>query len=132
MTNDQIRKATLRYQERHGVDQAAATRAVLAFATLGMAQHMPTDLVGGMFAAARQALTGESHQPLEPIRVAAWKYLEDKHGTSVIVQDKADQAVRLLIGIAWDEPPSLEDVDPLLDYFLPIIADQPGLAQLLG
>ena len=69
--------------------------------------------------------------PLTPVRVAAWNFLEGKHGTSVVVADKEDQAVRLVIGIAWDEGLAAEDVGQSIDYFAPIISDQPGLLDLL-
>lgn len=132
MTNDLLQESISRYQDRHDVDQGTATRAILAYATLAMAQHMPTDLIPGMLAASNRALTGQTNQPLEPVRVAAWNFIEQKHGTSVVVADKEDQAVRLLIAIAWDEDMSAEDIDPSVDYFLPILADQPGLTELLS
>ena len=82
-------------------------------------------------AAAQKAITGEGDVPLTPVRVAAWNFLEGKHGTSVVVADKEDQAVRLVIGIAWDEGLAAEDVGQSIDYFAPIISDQPGLLDLL-
>ena len=132
MTYDQISTVIDRYQQRHGVDRAAAARAILALATLAMAQHMPDDLIPGTLAAAGKALTRSGDTPLEPVRVAAWQFLEDKHGTSVVVADKEDQALRLPIAIAWDDELAPEDVDPSLDYFLPIINDQEGLGTLLN
>ena len=119
------------YQAKHGLDAARATNAVLAFATLAMAQHLPHELLPGTFAAAQKAITGEGDVPLTPVRVAAWNFLEGKHGTSVVVADKEDQAVRLVIGNAWDEGLAAEDVGQSIDYFAPIISDQPGLLDLL-
>ena len=131
MTHDELSTAIDRYQQRHGVEQATATRAVLALATLAMAQHMPSDFIPGMLAAAERALTRSGATPLEPVRVAAWKHLKAKHGTSIIVADKEDQALRLLIAIAWDEDLPADEVDLALEYFLPIINDQAGLGTLL-
>ena len=98
-----MKQAIDRYIEQHNVDGATATRAVLAYAALAMVQHMPVKLIQGLFASAERALTGTTEADLEAVRVSAWHFLEEKHGTSVVVADEVDQAVRLLIAIAWDE-----------------------------
>lgn len=131
MSSDRVARAASRYQAKSDTDYPTALRAVFAHVALAMAQHLPRELIPGLLASAGQALGVEASAELESTRVTAWQFLEGKHGTSGVVADREDQAVRVLISIAWDTPMQQADIDLALEFVAAIVSDQPGLLDVL-
>lgn len=111
-----------------------AAQHVTTFAAMSMAADPPPSLWPSLVeGVARWLSPGRRAESLEPHRGKAWKYLKQKNGTSVTIQDDEDVAVRVLICVLWDEA----DEDPLdvsrsLDFFADMVCRCSVPIRLLG
>ena len=113
-----VDSAVTEFADKHQVEKASAVRGVMALAALEYAGHLPVEFLPGLLAAASKNLVGEvSRVDLEATRVAAWQHQKKKHSDSgTTVKDDADRAMRLLIGIAWDDDLPEEDISDAMEY----------------
>jgi hypothetical protein len=100
------------------VSEPVAAMTVMLLEVLGMARYFPQSLRSPLVLACQRWLLLSSPAPLlEPARVAAWSFLQEKNGSSTMVKDRVDIAVRLLICILWDAEHAEDDFDMTLGYF---------------
>ena len=98
---------------REGVPIGTAAMRTFALAAMAVAVDIPVSLRPGLVAGVNRWLVGTSdNASLVPHRVAAWNCLKEKTGSSIIINDNVDRAIRILIYLLWDdafEEPELSD-----------------------
>ncbi|GAB4062458.1 hypothetical protein GCM10028777_02250 [Angustibacter speluncae] len=108
-----------------GTGRAHALRFVMCIAVMTMARHIPPPLRPALLrGCARWYADVEDADSLESDRVLCWHYLDAKNGNSTTINDATDVAVRVLIGVLWDECDE-EDVDHFdmgFDFFAGLLA----------
>jgi hypothetical protein len=83
-------------------DAARAQRVTTRWVSL-VRHLLPPIGLEALDAASRRWLRGHT-QPLEPLRVAVWTFLDAKHGNSTTIADDEDRAMRALLCCLYDEP----------------------------
>ena len=98
---------------REGVPIGTAAMRTFALAAMAVAVDIPVSLRPALVAGVNRWLVGTSdNASLVPHRVAAWNCLKEKTGSSIIINDNVDRAIRILIYLLWDdafEEPELSD-----------------------
>ncbi len=115
-----------------GIPIGTAAMRMFALASMAVAVDIPVHLRPGLVAGVKRWLVGvEDGESLESHRIAAWEYLKEKTGSTIIIDDDIDRAIRILIFLLWDEAID-EDLSDGLDFFVPLINGYGGLERALG
>ena len=117
VTEDQVWTEVERVVAAEGVSQPVAAMRVMTVTVMGLARDVPPALRGGLADACARWLANQPVGSLEPARVAAWQFLDEKNGSSSTVADATDAVVRALICILWDEAQAT-DLDLAVEAFV--------------
>ena len=104
-----------------------------ALAAMAVAVDIPVSLRPALVAGVNRWLVGTSdNASLVPHRVAAWNCLKEKTGSSIIINDNVDRAIRILIYLLWDDAFEEPDLSDGLDFLVPLLNKYGGLERALG
>jgi hypothetical protein len=130
---ERLRSAVNDASISRGLNFGAAAMYTMTVGVMAMAAAVPDPLkVAAIDAGARWFAGLGEGESFERARVACWKFLEDRNGSSSVVVDRTDIAVRGLICVLWDQPPEPADLETTLEYFAELADRFGGLEDALG
>lgn len=109
---------------RRALTVEEASMKVMTQIVLNMAPNIPHELLPAMESASRRwggTGTGTRPSELEEARVRAWKFLKARNGTSVLVKDAVDVAVRALICVLYDSVHEDGDLVDTMEFLADLI-----------
>ena len=118
---------------REGVPIGTAAMRTFALAAMAVAVDIPISLRPALVAGVNRWLLGTTdNSSLVSYRVAAWDCLKEKTGSSIIINDNVDRAIRILIYLLWDDAFEEPDLSDGLDFLVPLLNGYGGLERALG
>lgn len=124
---------TNRLAEASGIGIGVAALKVMTLGVMAMARELPESLRYALALACERWYAGATDAAsLQAASVDCWDFLEAKHGTSTVIADRTDAAVRALICVLWDEVPGVDEVDMTLEFFAPLAGRFGGIAEAMG
>ena len=104
-----------------GISVELAAIRTFALMAMAVAVDIPVSLRPALVAGVNRWLLGTTdNSSLVSYRVAAWDCLKEKTGSSIIINDNVDRAIRILIYLLWDDAFEEPDLSDGLDFFVPL------------